>query len=118
MKYSGEVYIGALKALAALREAATEGERATIDFIAEAIAEKGGRDKDARSNAGKIRAMSDEELAGKCLHLMGAERITVNPAGGGYHIFFGPDGRVMPHDEAFRAWTDWLRQPAEEENHG
>jgi hypothetical protein len=45
MKYSPEVYAGALIALAALRDKATERETGTIDFIAEAIAEKGDRDK-------------------------------------------------------------------------
>lgn len=44
MKYSDKVCVSALKALAALRETATESERVTIDFIAEAIAEKGERD--------------------------------------------------------------------------
>ena len=44
MKYKNETYLGALTALAGLRETATERERVTIDFIAEAIAEKGDRD--------------------------------------------------------------------------
>lgn len=48
MKYSNNVYIGALQALAALRSTATGKEKATIDFIAEAIAEKGDRDRGNR----------------------------------------------------------------------
>lgn len=40
MKYREKVYVGALQALAALRKDVPEKERATIDFIAEAIAEK------------------------------------------------------------------------------
>lgn len=48
MKYSNEVYIGALQALAALRSKVSDKKKATIDFIAEAIAEKGDRDRGNR----------------------------------------------------------------------
>ena len=45
MKYSQKVYEGALASLAKLREQSTsDSERATIDFIAEAVAEKADRD--------------------------------------------------------------------------
>lgn len=45
MKYSQKVYEGALASLAKLREQSTsDSERATIDFIAEAVSEKADRD--------------------------------------------------------------------------
>lgn len=45
MKYSQKAYEGALASLAKLREqVASDSERATIDFIAEAVAEKADRD--------------------------------------------------------------------------
>lgn len=109
MKYSSEVYISALKALAALREAATERERATIDSIAEAIAEKGDRDKDARSNADKIRAMSDAGLAEFLCDFRSCDAIE--------HPCDLCKGKPYCHT-GHAGMIDWLRQPAEEENHG
>ncbi|WP_125116895.1 DUF551 domain-containing protein [Agathobaculum sp. Marseille-P7918] len=45
MKYSQKTYEGALASLAELREQSTsDSERTTIDFIAEAVAEKADRD--------------------------------------------------------------------------
>lgn len=45
MKYSQKTYEGALASLAELREqVASDSERTTIDFIAEAVAEKADRD--------------------------------------------------------------------------
>ena len=44
MKYSREVYEKAICSLAELRETLPENERPTLDFVAEAIAEKGARE--------------------------------------------------------------------------
>ena len=44
MKYSDQVYREALASLARLRENLEERERPTLDFVAEAIAEKADRD--------------------------------------------------------------------------
>ena len=44
MKYSEQTYREALASLARLRETLSEGERSTLDFVAEAIAEKADRD--------------------------------------------------------------------------
>ena len=44
MRYSGQTYREALACLAQLRETLNEQERPTLDFVAEAIAEKADRD--------------------------------------------------------------------------
>lgn len=44
MKYSRDVYEKAIRSLAELREAMPENERQTLDFVVEAIAEKGDRE--------------------------------------------------------------------------
>lgn len=54
MKYSDEIYEGALRALAQLRETLTEEQRPTLDFVADAIAEKGDRDKAGAAPGGWI----------------------------------------------------------------
>lgn len=98
MKYSENIYKKALASLAALRETLSEEERYTVDFIAEAIAEKGDRDTGSSTNADRIRAMSDEELS---------------------DVVYGPcqikgHGGCNEPDKGCRECTlDWLRQSAD-----
>lgn len=101
MKYSENIYMKALAALAALRTTLSEKEQHTVDFAAEAIAEKAGRDTGPATNADHIRSMSNEELA----------------------VFFAKvDAALYRADldviayrgEKVNENLDWLCQPAEE----
>ena len=108
MKYSENIYMKALAALAALRTTLSEKEQHTVDFVAEAIAEKADRDTGPATNADHIRTMSDEEMAAWVLRLVDCdkENMMCNPAE--YKHSGKCDGRCL------QGRLDWLRQPAEE----
>lgn len=67
------------------------------------------------TNADRIRAMSDEELAIALVKYEGTEN-RCTPYGGHEHIFYGPNGEACgSKSEAVVMWMVWLRQPAEED---
>ena len=67
------------------------------------------------TNAQKIRAMSDEELASALVQYKGTEKRII-PYGLYEYIFRGPNGkRCGTRDYAVQLWLDWLQRPAEED---
>ena len=77
MKYSEHTYREALAALARLRETLKDRERPTLDFVAEAIAEKADRDYPSASSLA-----TDEPLTRADLEQMHFERVWID---------YGPD---------------------------
>lgn len=68
-----------------------------------------------QTNADRIRSMSDDELASALVRYEGSEK-RPTPYGGHEHKFYGPNGEECGTREyAVQMWTDWLRQPAEED---
>lgn len=68
-----------------------------------------------KTNADRIRSMSDDELASALVRYEGSEK-RPTPYGGHEHKFYGPNGEECGTREyAVQLWTDWLRQPAEED---
>lgn len=66
------------------------------------------------SNADRIRAMSDEELASALVQYKGTEKRII-PYGLYEYIFRGPNGkRCGTRDYAVQLWLDWLQSPEEE----
>lgn len=66
------------------------------------------------TNADKIRAMSDDELAILLLKYEGTEKIPT-PYGGHEHRFHGPKGEACgTKSYALMLWKDWLQEPADE----
>lgn len=63
MKYSKNTYMKALAALAALRTTLPEKEQHTVDFVAEAITEKAGRDTRPAAHADRIPGATDVDKA-------------------------------------------------------
>lgn len=78
------------------------------------IVVKCGAFKPPQTNADRIRAMSDEELASALVKYEGAEkRATVY--GGHEHIFHGPNGeKCETREYAVELWADWLQRPEED----
>ena len=77
------------------------------------IVVKCGAFKPPMTNADRIRAMSDEELAQRLLIYEGTEK-RATPYGGHEHIFPGPHGETCGTKEyALRLWMEWLDEPAE-----
>ena len=103
MKYSENIYMKALAALAALRTTLSEKEQHTVDFVAEAIDEKADRDTGPATNADRIRSMSDEELAEA---IMCPNEFNVHGQPLKCKSISGKD--------CVKCWLDWLRQPARE----
>ena len=78
------------------------------------LRELAGVDFDPMTNADRIRAMSDEELAFALVKYEGTEK-RPTPYGGHEHIFYGPNGETCgTRAYALQLWKGWLRQPAEE----
>ena len=73
MKYSEQTYREALTSLARLRETLEERERPTLDFVAEAIAEKADRDYPSAPSPA-----ADEPLAQADLEQMHFERVWID----------------------------------------
>lgn len=66
------------------------------------------------SNADRIRAMSDEELAVASVRYEGTV-VNATRYGGHEHKFYGPHGEPCANKEqAILMWFNWLQQPAEE----
>lgn len=77
------------------------------------IVVKCGAFKPPMTNADRIRAMSDEELAQRLLKYEGTEK-RATPYGGHEHIFHGPHGETCGTKEyALQLWMEWLDEPAE-----
>lgn len=67
------------------------------------------------TNADRIRAMIDEELAIALVKYEGTEKRRT-PYGGHEHIFYGPNGeKCGSKAEAVGMWFMWLSKPAEED---
>lgn len=67
-----------------------------------------------QTNADRIRAMSDEELAQRLLRYEGTET-RATPYGGQEHIFHGPHGETCGTKEyALQLWIEWLDEQAED----
>lgn len=66
------------------------------------------------TNADKIRAMTDAQLAAMCAGHTGYQESAWSPV-----TYGGPDGGMYyTNKEAVDAWLKWLKQPAEEANDG
>ena len=74
-----------------------------LDMAIAAMREQEGRDTNAPTNADRIRAMTDEELA----ELIDRETDSCAPTG---------DCERMSRD-CKACWLEWLQQPAEEDGH-
>lgn len=71
--------------------------------------------KERRTNADRIRSMTDEELASALVKYEGTET-RPTPYGGHEHIFHGPHGEMCgTRAYSVQLWMDWLRQPLEED---
>lgn len=90
MKYSEQTYREALASLARLRETLEERERPTLDFVAEAIAEKADRDYPSAPSpaAGKPLTQAD-------LEKMHFERVWIDYGPDEEGERFGEDGVVL-----------------------
>ena len=70
------------------------------------------------TNADRIRAMSDEELAVASVRYEGTV-VNATRYGGHEHKFYGPHGEPCANKEqAILMWFNWLQQPAEEDHDG
>ena len=76
-----------------------------LDMAIAALREQGGKDTNVPTNADRIRAMSDEELAEFLWNFNLADVSTVKM------------GEFGPHMFRYRL-KEWLQQPAEEDDHG
>lgn len=64
------------------------------------------------TNADKIRAMTDEQLAAMCA----GHSYIQDSAWDGMGAYNGPNGDVFStNQEAVDAWLKWLKQPTEED---
>ena len=68
-----------------------------------------------QTNADRIRAMSDKELAVASVRYEGTV-VNATRYGGHEHKFYGPHGEPCANKEqAILMWFNWLQQPAEED---
>ena len=81
-----------------------------LDMAIAALMEQEGKDTNAPTNADRIRAMSDEELAGFLMKLM---HNNVQCFGEGMFPY-----HPCPQEQNCKqCGLDWLQQPAEEDDH-
>lgn len=90
MKYSEQTYKEALTSLARLRETLEERERPTLDFVAEAIAEKADRDYPSVPSPA-----AGEPLTQADLERMHFERVWIDYGPDEKGERFGEDGVVL-----------------------
>ena len=90
MKYSEQTYREALASLARLRETLEERERPTLDFVAEAIAEKADRDYPSASSPA-----AGEPLTQADLEQMHFERVWIDYGAEGGDRSVMEDGVVL-----------------------
>lgn len=125
MKYSNEVYIGALQALAALRSKVSDKEKATIDFVAEAIAEKGDRDMGERPEPNEALTLDElRKMDGEPVWIVeypNRGHWELSECAGDYLLDRDPDFYGMKHNDPNGryglhelGWIAYRRKPEEE----